>query len=43
MQEATIKFSNERCFGCGRCIDECPEDAIHLEKTPGRGIPIPFV
>lgn len=36
-----LQFVDERCFGCGRCVDECPEAAIRLEKVSGRGVPIP--
>jgi ferredoxin len=38
-----VHVMDERCFGCGRCIASCPEDAIRLEFQAGRGVPIPGV
>lgn len=39
--DGELHFGEERCFGCGRCIPECPEGAIALKVQAGRGVPIP--
>jgi ferredoxin len=36
-----LHFAAERCFGCGRCIPDCPEGVIALHLQAGRGVPIP--
>jgi len=41
IENDTLHFADERCFGCGRCIESCPEGAIRLELQAGRGVPIP--
>ncbi len=41
MEGGTLHFDEARCFGCGRCIPGCPQEAIRLGFTAGRGIPIP--
>ena len=28
------------CMGCGVCISHCPQEAIALELTPARGVPL---
>jgi ferredoxin len=34
--ELSPRVDPDRCRGCGRCVDVCPFDAIHLEEN-GRG------
>ncbi|MFH0915663.1 MAG: FAD-dependent oxidoreductase [bacterium] len=34
--ELSPRLDPERCRGCGRCVDICPFDAIHLRRN-GRG------
>jgi ferredoxin len=41
MTGATPDLIDVRCFGCGRCVADCPEGAIRLEFQAGRGVPIP--
>ena len=36
----TLHLIEARCFGCGRCIAGCPQDAIRLERVGGRRLPI---
>lgn len=43
LQDDALHFVDERCFGCGRCVQDCPEGAIRLELQVGRGVPIPAV
>ncbi len=40
--DGAIRLAEERCFGCGKCIVDCPEGAIRLEAIEGRGQPLPF-
>jgi Pyruvate/2-oxoacid:ferredoxin oxidoreductase delta subunit len=28
------------CMGCGVCSSKCPQDAIHLQRMPEKGIPL---
>jgi ferredoxin len=41
MTGATPDLIDVRCFGCGRCVADCPEGAIRLDFQAGRGVPIP--
>ncbi len=41
MDNGALSFVSERCFGCGRCLASCPQDAIRLEWQAGRGVSIP--
>ncbi len=41
MDTDSIMLKDELCFGCGLCVETCPNDAIHLEIRPERGIKIP--
>ncbi len=41
IQDGTLQTIDENCFGCGKCLSVCPEQAIRLEWQAGRGIPIP--
>jgi electron transport complex protein RnfB len=41
VDEGVLHLEAERCFGCGRCVADCPESAVRLEAQEGRGIPIP--
>lgn len=41
IEDGTLHFADERCFGCERCVESCPEEAIRLELQSGRGVPIP--
>ena len=43
MADDTPHLIDERCFGCGRCVADCPAGAIRLEFQAGRGVPIPSV
>ena len=40
--EGTLLLHQDRCFGCGRCLAACPEQAISLEQQADRGVPIPI-
>jgi ferredoxin len=40
-EDGTLHLMERQCFGCGRCIDSCPQGAIRLEREIGRGVPIP--
>ncbi len=42
VENGTLHLTDERCFGCAKCIDTCPEAAITLAKQIGRGVPIPL-
>jgi ferredoxin len=35
---AQIDWDN--CMGCGVCMDKCPNDAISLQRTPEKGVPL---
>ncbi len=41
LEDGKFHFADERCFGCGQCINACPEEAIGLELQTGRGVSIP--
>jgi ferredoxin len=43
LEDGSLQLIDERCFGCGRCIADCPDGAIRLEFQPGRGVSIPCV
>ncbi|MCB2218297.1 ATP-binding protein [Desulfofustis glycolicus] len=30
----------ERCMGCGVCVSACPEEALTLQRDPGKGEPL---
>ena len=32
--------SYEHCMGCGVCVNHCPEEGIHLQAAPDKGIPL---
>ena len=31
---------HDRCFGCGVCVQKCPQGAVALKRDPTRGIPL---
>lgn len=41
IEDGTLHFADERCFGCERCVESCPNEAIRLELQAGRGVPMP--
>jgi heterodisulfide reductase subunit A-like polyferredoxin len=41
VENGTLHLADDQCFGCGKCIGTCPEQAIRLEFRAGRGVPIP--
>jgi Fe-S-cluster-containing hydrogenase component 2 len=41
LEEATAIVNEERCIGCGVCANNCPEDAIELQRTGLRKVFIP--
>jgi electron transport complex protein RnfB len=41
IENGKVYLLDERCFGCGKCIESCPEHAIRLERKFSRGVPIP--
>jgi len=41
IKDGTLQLITEQCFGCGRCMESCPEGAIRLEREAGHGIEIP--
>jgi ferredoxin len=30
----------ERCMGCGVCVDRCPSHILRLEREPAKGEPL---
>ena len=34
------QIDTSACMGCGICTSKCPQDAIHLQTAPARGIPL---
>ncbi len=40
MQTNKAEIMYDKCFGCGACVDKCPQDAITLVKDLKKGIPL---
>lgn len=36
--KAVVEY--EKCMGCGVCVNHCPEEGIHLQLAPDKGIPL---
>ena len=32
----SVKVDEEKCTGCGTCIDTCPVEVFELEETEGK-------
>ncbi|MCL5999714.1 MAG: 4Fe-4S binding protein [Chloroflexi bacterium] len=41
VQGNTLRTIAEDCFGCGKCLPNCPQQAIQLVPQAGRGLTIP--
>ena len=39
-EDGTTRVDAVKCMGCGVCVSHCPQEAIQLELTPARGIPL---
>jgi translation initiation factor RLI1 len=37
MDAFSAVIDQEKCMGCGICIDKCVQDAIHLVRDPSKG------
>jgi ferredoxin len=37
-EKAVVAY--EKCMGCGVCVNHCPEEGIHLQNAPEKGIPL---
>ena len=39
-EDGTTRVDAAKCMGCGVCVSHCPQEAIELELTPARGVPL---
>ena len=38
IERIRMKINNERCVGCGRCVEQCAADAIKWNTFTGKPI-----